>query len=153
MAYDGLTSTWTMTVASDSIGNDAWSSLVNFPPIDCLRGSRGSLCVMGTIVRRDRPWRWPRDRRAMAAPKAETISIWPKLKVRPPRATSGLPICYTLDSRWHFCCQCAISNPWPVLDSSSKTTRGMLFGFFVKPQNGFVWHVAVFWEKVFSRVF
>ena len=42
---------WTTTVASNPIGNDAWSILVKPPPIDYLRGSWRSIRVMGTIVR------------------------------------------------------------------------------------------------------
>ena len=107
MAYDCLTSAWTMAVASNSIGNDAWSSLVNIPPIGCWRGSWGSLCVMGTYrwgLRRSSRLSRRRDARrrtssqssttasswllwpmVMTTPKAETVSIWPKLKVRPLR--------------------------------------------------------------------
>ena len=34
--------------------------------------------------------------------------------------------------RHGFCCRGSISNPRPVLDSSRKTTRGMLLGFSCK---------------------
>ena len=55
--------------------------------------------------------------------------------------------------RQHFCCRCPISSPRPALDSSLKTTRGMLFGFFVKPQNESVWLISAFWRKKAFSVF
>ena len=47
--------------------------------------------------------------------------------------------------RHNCCCRGPISNPRLVLDSSSKITRGMIIGFFVKPQNMPVWLGAAFW--------
>ena len=59
--------------------------------------------------------------------------------------TAGLPISQTLWLCHNFCSRGPISNLRPVLDSSAKTKRGVVFGFFVKPQNMLVWLVAVFW--------
>ena len=49
--------------------------------------------------------------------------------------TAELPFSCKLGLCHNFCCGGSISNPRPVLDFSAKTTRGMVFGFFVKPQN------------------
>ena len=53
IALQGHQTNLTMTVASDPIRNNTWPSLVKILPIDCLRGSWGSLRVIDTLARGD----------------------------------------------------------------------------------------------------
>ena len=41
----------TMMAASDTIGNEAWSLVIKNLPIDCLRGSLGTISGKGSISR------------------------------------------------------------------------------------------------------
>ena len=47
--------------------------------------------------------------------------------------------------RHNFCGPGPISNPRPVLDCPAKTTRVMVLGLFVKPQNMLFRLVTAFW--------
>ena len=61
-------------------------------------------------------------------------------------STAELAVNYNLGPHHNFCCRGLISNPRPVLDSSAKTTRGMILDFLGKtPKRGFcVCFVTVF---------
>ena len=69
-------------------------------------------------------------------------------------ATAGLVTDCILGLRQHFHCRCSVSNPRPVLDSSSlKATQG-IFELFLKPQNELIWSflmfLAIFGSKIDS---
>ena len=48
------------------------------------------------------------------------------------KTTVELPISWPLGVCRNYCCRCPILNPWPILDSSLQTTRGMFFWIFRK---------------------
>ena len=73
-------------------------------------------------------------------PKGATpLSLIPLVEIDNTLVSAGMST--PAGTNQHFCCQCPMSNPRPVLNFSLKTTLCKVFDYFVKPQNGLDWPV------------